>query len=99
MTNKKTVFIPLRDRVLLEIIEEDSISKGGLYIPEQAKDKPQRGRVIAKGKGKYLKDNSLQPIDCELGDVVLYHKYAGADIELNGTKHLILEESDILGVL
>ena len=90
---------PLGDRVLVKRIEEEEKSKGGIIIPDTAKEKPQEGRVIAVGAGKTLDDGKLVPLEVKTGDEVLFSEYSGSDIKLDGEEHLILREADILGVV
>lgn len=89
---------PLGDRVLIETLEEDVVKKGSLFIPDTAKEKPQQGKVIAVGNGKY-EDGKLVPVDVKAGDKVLYGKYAGTEVKFDGKDYLIVRESDILAVL
>lgn len=89
---------PLGDRVLIETLEEDVAKKGSLFIPDTAKEKPQQGKIIAVGNGKY-EDGKLVPIDVKAGDKVLYGKYAGTEVKFDGKDYLIVRESDILAVL
>jgi chaperonin GroES len=90
---------PLGDRVLVKRIEEEEKTKGGIIIPDTAKEKPQEGRVMAVGSGKTLEDGKVVPLEVKTGDKILFGKYSGSDIKLDGEEHLILRESDILGVL
>ena len=90
---------PLGDRVLVKRIEEEEKTKGGIIIPDTAKEKPQEGRVMAVGSGKTLEDGKLVPLEVKTGDKVLFGKYSGNDIKLEGEEHLIVRESDILGVI
>ncbi len=89
---------PLHDRVIVKRIEEEEKSKGGIIIPDTAKEKPQEGRVIAVGPGKQ-DDGKVLPLDVKAGDRILFGKYAGTEIKLNGEEHLILREDDILGII
>lgn len=89
---------PLGDRVLIEVMEEDVQKQGLLYIPDTAKEKPQQGKVVSVGKGRY-EDGKLVPLDVKEGDVVLYGKYAGTEIKHTGKDYLIVRESDILAVV
>ncbi|HOA07729.1 MAG TPA: co-chaperone GroES [Spirochaetota bacterium] len=89
---------PLGDRVLIETLEEDVVKKGSLFIPDTAKEKPQQGKIIAVGNGKY-EDGKLVPVDVKAGDKVLYGKYAGTEVKFDGKDYLIVRESDILAVL
>ena len=90
---------PLHDRILVKRIEEEEKTKGGLIIPDTAKEKPQEGKVIAVGKGRVSEDGKLLPLDVHKGDRVLFAKYAGSEIEVGGDEHLIIREDDVLGVL
>ena len=90
---------PLQDRILVRRIEEEEKTKGGLIIPDTAKEKPQEGKVIAVGKGRVSEDGKLLPLDVHKGDRVLFTKYAGSEIEVGGDEHLIIREDDVLAVL
>ena len=90
---------PLQDRVIVKRIEEEEKTKGGIIIPDTAKEKPQEGKVIAVGKGKINDDGKVTPLDVKVGDKILFGKYSGSEIKLDGEEHLILREEDILGVL
>jgi chaperonin GroES len=90
---------PLQDRVIVKRIEEEEKSKGGIIIPDTAKEKPQEGRVIAVGKGKVNEDGKITPLDVKVNDRVLFGKYSGTEINIDGEEHLIMREEDILGVL
>jgi chaperonin GroES len=90
---------PLGDRILVKRIQEEEKTKGGIIIPDTAKEKPQEGRVVAVGKGKMTEDGKLLSPDVKAGDRILFGKYAGSEIKLEGEEHLILREDDILGVL
>jgi len=90
---------PLQDRVIVKRVAEEEKSKGGIIIPDTAKEKPQEGKVVAVGKGKVDEDGKLRPLDVKAGDRVLFGKYSGTEIKLDGEEHLILREDDILGVL
>ncbi|MFP6564041.1 MAG: co-chaperone GroES [Myxococcota bacterium] len=90
---------PLQDRILVQRIEEEETSKGGIIIPDSAKEKPQEGKVIAVGNGKVREDGTVQPLDVKKGDRLLFSKYAGTEITLEGDEHLIIREDDVLGVL
>ena len=87
---------PLDDRVVLEPIEAEEKTAGGIVLPDTAREKPQRGRVIAVGSGKRLDDGSHAPMSVAKGDEVLFGKYSGSDVEIDGTEYKILRESDIL---
>ncbi len=90
---------PLQDRIIVKRVEGEEKSKGGIIIPDTAKEKPQEGKVIAVGKGKVTEDGKLQPMDVKKGDRVLFSKYAGTEVNIDGEEHLIIREDDVLGVL
>jgi len=90
---------PLQDRVIVKRIDEEEKSKGGIIIPDTAKEKPQEGQVIAVGKGKVGEDGKVTPLDVKVNDRVLFGKYSGTEINIDGVEHLIMREDDILGVL
>ena len=90
---------PLQDRIIVKRVEEEAKSKGGIIIPDTAKEKPQEGKVIAVGNGKVLEDGKIQPLDIKKGDHVLFSKYGGTEIQIEGEEHLIIREDDVLGVL
>ena len=90
---------PLHDRVVVKRIEEGETMQGGLYIPDSAKEKPQQGEVIAVGNGKKGEDGKAQPLDVQVGDRILFGKYSGSDIKLDGNEYMIMREDEILGVL
>jgi chaperonin GroES len=90
---------PLHDRLLVKRIEEEEKTKGGLIIPDTAKEKPMEGKIIAAGKGKVDEDGKLRPLDVHKGDRVLFSKYSGTEIQLEGDEHLIIREDDVLAVL
>ena len=90
---------PLHDRVIIRRIEETENMRGGLYIPDSAKEKPQEGEVIAVGEGKYKDDGTRQTLDVQVGDRVLFGKYSGSEIKLDGEEFLIMREDDILGII
>jgi chaperonin GroES len=90
---------PLQDRVIVKRIEEEEKTKGGIIIPDTAKEKPQEGKVIAVGKGKVNDDGKVTPLDVKVGDKILFGKYSGSEIKLNGEEHLIMREDDILGIV
>ena len=89
---------PLHDRVIIKRIEEEEKTRGGIIIPDTAKEKPQEGRVVAVGPGRH-DDGKVIPLDVKAGDKILFGKYSGAEIKLNGEEHLILKEEDILGII
>ena len=90
---------PLQDRVIIRRIDEEEKTKGGIIIPDTAKEKPQEGKVVAVGKGKVNDDGKVFPPDVKVGDKILFGKYSGSEIKLNGEEHLIMREEDILGVV
>jgi chaperonin GroES len=90
---------PLQDRVIVKRIEEEEKSKGGIIIPDTAKEKPQEGKIVAVGKGKLNEDGKITPLDVKVNDRVLFGKYAGTEINMDGEEHLIMREEDILGVI
>jgi chaperonin GroES len=91
---------PLQDRVIVKRLEEAvEKTKGGIIIPDTAKEKPQHGKVIAVGKGKLNDDGKLTPLDVKVGDKILFGKYSGSEIKIDGEEHLIMREEDILGVV
>jgi len=90
---------PLQDRIIVKRIEEEEKSKGGIIIPDTAKEKPQEGKVVAVGKGKVGDDGKVIPLDVKVNDRVLFGKYAGSEINLDGEEHMIMREDDILGVI
>ena len=90
---------PLHDRIIVKRLEEEEKTKGGIIIPDTAKEKPMEGKVIAVGKGKILDDGKLQPLDVKAGDRVLFGKYSGTEVKIEGEEHLIMREDDILGVI
>jgi chaperonin GroES len=96
---KKTTLHPLHDRVLLKRIEEGPARKSGIIIPDSAKEKPQEGKVIAVGKGKVSEDGKKTPLDVKAGDRVLFGKYSGSEVTVNGEEYLIMKEEDVLGIL
>lgn len=90
---------PLNEHILVQRLEQESISKGGIIIPDTAKEKPAKGAVVAVGPGKRAKDGSRIAIDLKAGDVVLFGKYSGTEVKLNGTEYMILREDDVLAVV
>ena len=90
---------PLQDRVIVKRIAEEERTKGGLIIPDTAKEKPQEGKIVAVGKGKVNDDGKLIPVVVKVGDKILFAKYSGSEIKIDGEEHLIMREEDILGVL
>jgi chaperonin GroES len=90
---------PLQDRVIVQRIEKEEKTKGGLIIPDTAKEKPQEGKIVAVGKGKLNDDGKITPLDVKVNDRVLFGKYAGTEINIDGEEHLIMREEDILGII
>ena len=90
---------PLQDRVIVRRLEEEETTKGGIIIPDTAKEKPQEGKVIAVGKGKFTEDGKLIPLDVKVGDKILFGKYSGTEIKIEGEELLIMREEDILGII
>ncbi|MBI1994439.1 MAG: co-chaperone GroES [Deltaproteobacteria bacterium] len=90
---------PLQDRVIVRRIEEEEKTKGGIIIPDTAKEKPQEGRVVAVGKGKVNENGKITPLDVKVNDRVLFGKYSGSEINIDGEEHLIMREEDILGII
>ena len=90
---------PLQDRILVKRLEEEEKTAGGIIIPDTAKEKPQEGKVIACGNGKVGEDGKVHPMDVKAGDKVLFSKYAGTEVNVDGEEHLIIREDDVLGVL
>ena len=90
---------PLYDRIVVKRIEEKEQMQGGLYLPDTAKEKPQEGEVVAVGKGKRLEDGKVVTLDVQVGDRILFGKYSGSDIKLDGEEYLIMREDEVLGIL
>jgi len=90
---------PLQDRIIVKRVAEEEKTKGGIIIPDTAKEKPLEGKVIAVGNGKVLEDGKVRPLDIKAGDRVLFGKYAGTEVKIEGEDHLILREEDVLGVI
>jgi chaperonin GroES len=90
---------PLQDRLVVKRLEETETTKGGIIIPDSAKERPLQGEVLAVGSGKRLEDGSLVKLDVKKGDRVLFGKYSGTEIKLDGVEHLILREDEVLGVI
>ena len=89
----------LHDRIIVRRVEEEEKTKGGIIIPDTAKEKPMEGKVIAVGKGKIQEDSKLQALDVKVGDRILFGKYSGTEVKIEGEEHLIMSEDDILGVI
>ena len=92
-------FRPLHDRVVIRRIEGEEKTKGGIIIPDTAKEKPQEGEVVAVGKGKRLEDGKVIALDVQVGDRILFGKYSGSDIKLDGEEFLIMREDEVLGII
>ena len=90
---------PLADKVLVERVEAESKTAGGIVLPDTAKEKPQRGIIVAVGEGKVLEDGTRRPVQVKKGDLVLFTSYAGTDIKIDGKEYLIMDESDIMAVI
>jgi chaperonin GroES len=90
---------PLQDRIIVKRVQEEEKTKGGIIIPDTAKEKPIEGKVIAVGNGKVQEDGKVRPLDVKAGDRILFSKYAGTEIKIDGEEHLIMREEDILGVI
>ncbi len=90
---------PLNDRVLVKRLESEERTAGGLYIPDTAKEKPSKGEIVAVGAGKRAEDGTLMPMTVKAGDLVLFNKYAGTEIKLDGVEHLVMREDDILAII
>ncbi|UCB47913.1 MAG: co-chaperone GroES [Deltaproteobacteria bacterium] len=90
---------PLHDRVIVKRIEEEETTKGGIIIPDTAKEKPIEGKVVAVGAGKLLDNGKMQPLEVKKGDRILFGKYAGTDIKIEGEEHLIMREEDIIAIV
>ncbi len=90
---------PLSDRILVERVEEEEKTKGGLFIPDTAKEKPAEGKVVASGNGRMGEDGKLLPMDVKVGDRVLFSKYGGTEVKIDGIDYLIMRQDDVLGVV
>jgi len=90
---------PLHDRILVKRLEKEKTSKGGIIIPDTAKEKPIEGKVIAVGKGKILDNGEIRPLDIKEGDRVLFGKYAGTEVKITGEEYLIMREDDVVGII
>ena len=99
MGSKKSKIRPLQDRLIVERIEAEERTDSGLYIPDNAREKPQTGLVVSVGKGRIREDGTLQPLDLKSGDKILFGKYSGTEIKIDGSEYLIMREDDVLGVL
>ena len=94
-----TTFTPLHDRILVRRLEETETIRGGIIIPDSAKEKPQQGKVIAAGNGKAKDDGKRVPLDVKAGDTILFGKYSGQEIKIDGEEYLIMREDEVLGVI
>jgi len=94
-----TKFTPLHDRILVRRVEEADTTRGGIIIPDSAKDKPQEGEVISTGKGKINEEGKVRPLDVKDGDRILFGKYSGTEIKIDGEDFIIMREEEVLGVL
>jgi chaperonin GroES len=92
-------FRPLHDRVLVERLESEEVTSGGIILPETAKEKPQQGKIIAVGSGKRTDDGKIHPLEVKEGDTVLFGKYSGSEVKVEGVEYLIMREDDILGLV
>ncbi|MEZ0328576.1 MAG: co-chaperone GroES [Dissulfuribacterales bacterium] len=90
---------PLNDRILVKRLEEKEVTKGGIIIPDTAKEKPIEGKVVAVGKGKMLENGSVKPLDVKEGDKILFGKYSGTEIKIEGEEFLMMREDDVLGII
>lgn len=90
---------PLHDRILVRRMAEEEKTAGGIIIPDTAKEKPQRGEIVATGKGRVTEDGKTLPLEVKVGDKILFSKYSGTELKLDGTEYLMMREEDILGVL
>jgi len=90
---------PMQDRIIVKRLEEETMTAGGIFIPETAKEKPQKGEIVAVGNGKKTEDGKVIPLDVKAGDKVLFGKYAGTEVKIEGEEYLIMREDDILGVM
>jgi chaperonin GroES len=89
---------PLHDRIVIKRLESEAVTKGGIIIPDAAKEKPIQGKVIAVGNGKVLKNGTVRPLDVKVGDVVLIGKYSGNEVKIDGEEHVLIREDDVLAV-
>ena len=96
---KKLKIRPLHDRIIVKRLEEETKTKGGIIIPDSAKEKPQEGEVLAVGNGKTLEDGKVHPLDVAVGDKILFSKYSGTEIKLDGVEYLIMKEDDVQAIL
>ncbi len=92
-------FRPLYDRILVERVELEETTKGGIILPDTAKEKPQQGKVIAVGQGKRTEDGKIIPLEVKAGTMILFGKYSGSEVKIEGTEYLIMREDDVLGIV
>lgn len=97
-STRKTMLRPLHDRVLVKRVDEETVRRG-IIIPDSAKEKPQEGKIIAVGKGKLAENGTKTPLDVKAGDRVLFTRFAGSEVSLDGEEYLVMREEDLLGVL
>ena len=91
-------FRPLHDRVLIKVLDSDEKTSGGIIIPDTAKEKPQEGEVVSVGPGAKTEDGKISPMDVKVGDIVLFGKWSGTEVKIDGTEYSIMKESDIMGI-
>ena len=99
MASTQTNVRPLHDRILIRRMAEEEKTAGGLFIPDTAKEKPQKGEVVSVGKGRVTEDGKVLPLEVKAGDKVLFSKYAGTELKLNGSEFLMIREEDVLGII
>lgn len=99
MSSKKGKIRPLQDRLIVERLAPEEKTSGGIILPDNAQERPQRGRIIAVGKGKVREDGTVTPLDCKEGDEILFGKYSGTEVKVDGVEYLIMREDDVLGVI
>jgi len=92
-------FRPLHDRILVERVESEERTKGGIILPDSAKEKPQQGKIIAVGSGRRAEDGTITPLEVKVGDAILFGKYSGSEIKIEGIEYLIMKEDDVLGIV
>ena len=90
---------PLADKIVIKVVEENEQTSGGIFIPDSAKEKPQKGEIVAVGPGRFLEDGKREEMDVKTGDIILYAKYSGTDVKMNDTIYKILSIKDVLGVI
>jgi chaperonin GroES len=99
MASSKSKIRPLHDRLIVERLDGEEKTAGGLFIPDTAKEKPQQGRVVSVGKGRVREDGTVQSLDVKAGDKILFGKYSGTEIKIDGNEFLIMREDDVLGIV